>query len=71
MSRCKVPGCSKELPDNAGTPICEYHKAQIKEKGGGVASVVVAIAVVIPKVVPVIKENKQKIAKAVIKAVKH
>ena len=72
MSKCIV--CEKELPEGAKIPVCEYHRAQAKEKGavvvGFLGTGALFVKTVAPKVVPIIKEKGPEVAKATINAVK-
>ncbi len=66
MSKCII--CKKELPESIKAPICEYHRAQAKEKwvivASGVASTAFTAVKLAPKVIPVVKEKAPEIAKA-------
>lgn len=72
MSRCVV--CKKELPEGTKVPVCEYHRAQAKEKGAAAVGVLgtgaLAVKAVAPKVVPVIKKKGPEVAKAAINIAK-
>lgn len=62
MSKCVI--CKKELPKGTKIPICEYHRAQAKEKGAAAVGVLgtgaLAVKAAAPKAVPVIKEKALK-----------
>lgn len=71
MSRCVI--CKKELPEGTKVPVCEYHRAQAKEKGAAVEVLgtgALAVKAVAPKVVPVIKKKGPEVAKAAINIAK-
>lgn len=71
MSRCVI--CKKELPEGTKVPVCEYHRAQAKEKGAAVGVLgtgALAVKAVAPKVVPVIKKKGPEVAKAAINIAK-
>lgn len=72
MSKCII--CKKELPKGTKVPICEYHRAQAKEKGAAAVGVLgtgaLAVKATAPKVVPVIKEKGPEVAKTAINIAK-
>lgn len=72
MSKCII--CKKELPKGTKIPICEYHRAQAKEKGAAAVGVLgagaFAVKAAAPKVVPVIKEKGPEVAKTAINIAK-
>ena len=40
---CAYPGCNKPLPESFKIPLCDYHRAVIKETGEKAGGTVVAI----------------------------
>lgn len=38
--RCAYPGCGKPLPDSFKMPLCDYHRAVIKETGRKVGATI-------------------------------
>lgn len=66
MNKCII--CKKELPGGAKAPVCKHHRAQVKEKGAiaatGIAATVIAVAKLVSKAIPVVKEKAPEIAKA-------
>ena len=64
MTKCVI--CKKELPEGTKVPMCEYHRAQAKEKGAaaavGVVGAVGTVAKMVPKVAPIVKEKGPAIA---------
>lgn len=66
MNKCII--CKKELPEGTKVPVCKHHCTQAKEKGAtgatGVATTAIAVAKLVPKAIPVVKEKAPVIAKA-------
>ena len=60
--------CKKELPGGTKTPVYKHQRSQAKEKGAiaatGVATTAIAVAKLVPKAIPVVKEKAPEIAKA-------
>lgn len=66
MNKCII--CKKELPGGTKAPVCKHHRAQVKEKGAiaatGIATTIIAVAKLVSKAIPVVKEKAPEIAKA-------
>lgn len=73
MSKCII--CKKELPDDIKIPVCEYHRAQAKEKGIAVGSILGTAALTAkkfaPKVIPAVKKKAPIIIETVGKVTKN
>ena len=41
--RCKYPGCGKMLPEGFKVPICDYHRALLRERGEGATAAMAAV----------------------------